>query len=243
MLLYLYCTSIIVVAFGGEALFGFGGGLIAVPLLSLMLDVRDAVILVSIFQFLIGFLIIKNSRSVAWHLMPPLLLGMIGGVAVGVYALSLMDVSVLRVLLASFIFIFLAKTLFAPDIAIKESSAVAGTLSGFLAGFFQGCLSMGGPNVAIYLKNLLPDPLVFRASMIFWLSVANIIRIPFTSQESLYSSEILTLSLCILPLFLVATLVGQRFHRNISPRFYFQTVYIFLFLAATSLLLRTIKGG
>lgn len=236
MFLYIFCTIIILVAFGGEALFGFGGGLVAVPLLSLVIDVRDAVVLVSVFQFLIGFLIIKNYRSVAWHLMPPLLIGMLGGVFVGVYALSFLNVSVLQGLLAVFIFAFLAKTFFAPQLAVSAPSVATGTASGF----FQGCLSMGGPNLVIYLKNLLPDPRVFRASMIFWLSVANVIRIPMTSQESLYSSTVIKLTLIILPVFIIATFVGQKFHQKIPARLYFRTVYVFLFLAETSLLIRSI---
>jgi hypothetical protein len=36
---------------------------VAVPLLSLVIDARDAIVLVSVFQFPIGFLIIKNYRS------------------------------------------------------------------------------------------------------------------------------------------------------------------------------------
>jgi uncharacterized membrane protein YfcA len=175
--------------------------------------------------------------------MPPLLVGMLGGVAVGVYALSLMNVSVLRALLAVFILAFLAKTLLAPNVGVKHPSLVTGSVSGFLAGFFQGCLSMGGPNLVIYLKKLLPDPRAFRASMIFWLSVANVIRIPFASHESLYSPIVLTLTPQILPVFLVATLVGQRFHQRIPARIYFRTVYAFLFLAATSLLIRSIWEG
>ena len=243
MFSYLFCSIIIVVAFGGEALFGFGGGLVAVPLLSLVIDVRDAVVLVSVFQFLIGFLIIKNYRSVAWHLMPPLLVGMLGGVFVGVYTLSFLSVSLLRLLLAVFIFAFLAKTFFAPQLAVRESSVATGAASGFLAGFFQGCLSMGGPSLVIYLKNLLPDPRAFRASMIFWLSVANVIRIPLTNQESLYSPAVMTLTPMILPVFIIATLVGQKFHQKIPARLYFRTVYVFLFLAATSLLIRSIIQG
>lgn len=243
MSLYLFCTFIVLLAFGGEALFGFGGGLVAVPLLSLVIDIRDAVVLVSVFQFLIGFLVIKNYRSVAWYLMPPLLVGMLGGVFVGVYALSVLSVSVLRILLAVFIFAFLAKTFFAPHVAVRESSVITGVLSGFLAGFFQGCLSMGGPNLVIYLKNLLPDPREFRASMIFWLSVANVIRIPFASQESLYSPVVIRLTPMILPVFIVAIILGQRFHQQIPAVLYFRTVYVFLFLAATSLLIRSITIG
>jgi uncharacterized membrane protein YfcA len=172
--------------------------------------------------------------------MPPLLIGMLGGVFIGVYALSFLDASVLQGLLAVFIFAFLAKTFFAPQLAVSAPSVATGAASGFLAGFFQGCLSMGGPNLVIYLKNLLPDPRVFRASMIFWLSVANLIRIPMASQESLYSSTVIELTIIILPAFIIATFVGQKFHQKIPARLYFRTVYAFLFLAATSLLIRTI---
>jgi uncharacterized membrane protein YfcA len=242
MSLYLFCTFVILLAFGGEALFGFGGGLVAVPLISLVIDVRDAVVLVSVFQFLVGFLIIKNYRSVAWHLMPPLLVGMFAGVFVGVYALSVLSVSVLRILLAIFIFAFLTKTFFAPKFAVKAPSVAAGAASGFLAGFFQGCLSMGGPNLVIYLKDLLPDPRAFRASMIFWLSVANVIRIPFTDQGNLYSPVVVELTPMILPVFIIGTILGQRFHQRIPASLYFRTVYVFLFLAAASLLIRTVMA-
>jgi len=68
----LLISLIIVIAFGGEALFGFGGGVVAVSLLSLFLDVHEAVVLVAIFQFLLGFIVLRNFREVAWSLLPPL---------------------------------------------------------------------------------------------------------------------------------------------------------------------------
>jgi len=59
-------VGIITLAFLGEAMFGFGGGLIAVPLLSLLLGVKEAVTLVLIFQVLMGFLLIRCYRDIAW---------------------------------------------------------------------------------------------------------------------------------------------------------------------------------
>lgn len=50
-------TIIIALAFFGESIFGFGGGLIAIPLLSLLIGVKDAVTLVLIFQLLMGLMI------------------------------------------------------------------------------------------------------------------------------------------------------------------------------------------
>jgi len=42
---------IVACAFFGEAIFGFGGGLISVPLISLLIGVKDAATLVLVFQF------------------------------------------------------------------------------------------------------------------------------------------------------------------------------------------------
>lgn len=95
MTTYLYCTFVVILAFGGEALFGFGGGMVAVPLLSLVLDVKEAVMLVSIFQFFVGFLILKNYKQVAWHIIPPMMIGMIIGVAIGVHSLAFFDLRTL----------------------------------------------------------------------------------------------------------------------------------------------------
>ncbi len=232
------CTIVIVLAFGGEALFGFGGGLVAVPLLSLVIDVRESVVLVSIFQFFVGFLIFKSYRSVAWSLMPPLILGMVGGVIVGVYSLSVMNLTVLRFMLATFILAFLGRTYFASALAIEKPSFVSGTVSGFFGGFFQGCLSTGGPNLVIYLKKLVPDPKMFRATMIFWLSLANIIRIPFTNQGELYTENVKSLAIQIFPVFLLTILIGQVLHHKISEKLYFKVVHIFLLIAAITLVVK-----
>lgn len=222
-------------------MFGFGGGLIAVPLLSLILDVQDAVILVSIFQFLIGTLIFKNYRSVAWPLMPPLVGGMVIGVYVGTVALSVMSQASLQMILALFILAFLAKEYFAPQLGVGRASIVSGSVSGLLGGFFQGCLGMGGPNVVMYLKNAIGDVRIFRASIIFWAALANLVRIPLSSMEGLYSPLVWSLSWKILPVFVVALVLGQKFHAKIPATLYFRVVYAFLIIAACSLALKSLR--
>jgi uncharacterized membrane protein YfcA len=234
----LYIYLIIALAFGGQALFGFGGGLVAVPLLSLALNVRDAVMLVAIYQFLFGFMAITSYRFVAWFLMAPLLSGMLAGVCVGVWALPLMRESALQVLLALTILGFLGHSLLFPQLGASRPSRFWGTASGIISGFLQGCLGMGGPPVVMYLKRLIPEAQVFRASMILTLSVANAARIPLAGYEDLFSPHVQSLASRSLPVFLLAAFVGHRYHRRVSEVIYFRVVYVFLGLAACVLLIR-----
>jgi uncharacterized membrane protein YfcA len=235
-----YTSIVIILAFGGEALFGFGGGLVAVPLLSLILKVGDAVVLVAIFQFLFGFLAIRNYRSVAWLLMPPLLVGMLVGVWVGVSVLSRISEPVLEGLLALTIVSFLMRSLLFSQLGATSPSWIMGTCAGIASGFFQGCLGMGGPPIVMYLKRIIPEPLVFRASMIFCLSVINIIRIPLVGYRELVTQEVGVLFLSVCPAFLFATWFGQRYHERVPQGIYFRVVHLLLGLTAVVLLLRAV---
>ena len=79
----LLVALIIAVAFLGEAIFGFGGGLISVPLLSLILNVKEAVTLVLIFQLRMGLLIFKSYKHITWKVAKPMTLGVIVGTILG----------------------------------------------------------------------------------------------------------------------------------------------------------------
>jgi len=236
----LLISLIIVIAFGGEALFGFGGGLVAVPLLSLFLDVHDAVVLVAIFQFLLGFIVLRNFREVAWSLLPPLLVGMVLGVLIGVKILPIVSEQLLRVLLAAYILAFLVKTKLAPELAVTRASWTGGIFSGVVSGFLQGCLGIGGPAMVIYLKGILSNARVFRASVIFCLSIVNLMRIPLVGYAELLAPPIIRTALIALPAFLIAVFLGQRYHRRIPEQMYFRVIYTLLAVTAVSLIIRAV---
>lgn len=199
--------------------------------------------LVSIFQFFVGFLILKNYKQVAWHIIPPMMIGMIIGVAIGVHSLAFFDLRTLRYILSLYILLYLTKSYFFPSLSASRESYLGGVTAGLFGGFFQGSLSTGGPNLVIYLKKLIPDSKSFRATMIFWLSVANIARIPFSYRQNLYTNEIIHLTKFIFPLFILATALGQIYHHKISNRLYFQIVHIFLLFAAIALIIKNVYQG
>jgi uncharacterized membrane protein YfcA len=236
----IYCIAVLLLAFIGEAVFGFGGGLVSVPLLSILIDVRDAVVLASIFQCLLGALVFFNFKDIAWNLIKPLITGVIVGVIIGSYSLSFLNISILRYLLSLFIFIYLIKVYFSPDFQIKNSNSYIGFLSGVFSGFFQGCLGTGGPNLIIYLKSIIPTQRNFRATIICALSIASFIRIPLFTSAELFTPSILKIALLTFPLFILGVILGQRYHNRIPSQIYFRIIYIFLFVSAVSLVFRNL---
>jgi uncharacterized membrane protein YfcA len=107
--LYILVPLIISVAFFGESIFGFGGGLIAIPPLSILLGVREAVTLVLVFQLLTGLLIYHSYVHINWKAAKPMSLTVIAGTIAGTLLLAYASVTILQLTLATFIILFLVK--------------------------------------------------------------------------------------------------------------------------------------
>jgi uncharacterized membrane protein YfcA len=225
-MLEVYVTLVVFIAFAGQALFGFGGGIVAVPLLTFRLEVRDAVVLTSLFQFLIGALVFRNLASIPWRLVLPVVLGMVCGVPVGVACLGVLEPEGLRWLLAFFIVAFLIQSRWYPGASVASPSLLVGGISGACSGFFQGCIGVGGPNLVIYLRRLVSDQSAFRAAMIFLLSVANLLRVVQGSMEGMFSPGVLRLGFIALPFFVVGVVAGQRYYRRVPEGVYNTTINV-----------------
>lgn len=241
-MLEVYVTLVILIAFVGEALFGFGGGIVAVPLLTFRIEVRDAVLLTSLFQFLIGVLVFRNLASIPWRLVLPLVLGMVCGVPAGVACLEVLKPEALRWVLALFIVAFLIRSRWFSGASVSSPSLLVGYISGACSGFFQGCIGVGGPNLVIYLRRLVSDQGAFRAAMIFLLSVANLLRVVQGSWEGMFSPSVLRLGFIALPFFVVGVVAGQRCHRRVPERVYYATIHGLLLVSALSLALKNLQS-
>ena len=112
-----------------EAVFGFGGGLISVPLLSLILGVKEAVTLILIFQLLLGLLILHTYKVTQWTVIKPALAALLLGAAIGTLSLAYFIEATLRLILASAIILYLLKQLLLRNAAPRKTSP---TLLGIL---------------------------------------------------------------------------------------------------------------
>lgn len=236
---YWYIAIIVTIAYLGESLFGFGAGLIAVPLLSILLGVKETVIFLILFQFLTGLLIIGSYRHIPWKIIFPMTITMILGTVIGTFILTSLNNSVLKIILALSISAFLLKSIIvkkpkSPDI----NSKFWGMLLGFIGGLLQGILGMGGPPLTMYLITAVPRKEQFRAGLIFLFFISCLIRIFLLTQNGLLDFNQIKSSLPFLPFFLISLAAGHFLHMKIDEKYYRYAVYIILFISTITLLFK-----
>ncbi len=230
---------VICLAFFGESIFGFGGGLISIPLLSFVIGVKDAVTLALIFQLLMGLLIFHNYKDTDWKVAIPMTAGLIIGGTIGTFTLSLLSNVFLERLLAVTIFIFLIKMIFFNGFTFGNPKHKAwGIFAGLLGGWVQGVVGTGGPILSMYLAVATPEKRVFRATLIYLLFMVSLTRVITSLGRGLLTQHIFFLSLPILPFFIIAIFVGHFIHAKIAEKYYRYAVYIILFFSAVSMLFK-----
>ena len=230
--------AIVSLAFFAESIFGFGGGLISIPLLSLLLGVKATVTLILIFQFLMGILIIKTYKDTDWKIALPMTAGLIIGTIVGTYILSVMDSFLLRKLLAISIFVFLVKMIFFQGFNFgKHKQGYGGFFAGALGGLFQGMIGTGGPIFTMYLVVAQPVKVAFRATLIYLFFATSVICIFTSLSIGLITQKTLSSALLIIPFFLLAIFLGNHIHYKVDEKYYRRAVQFILFFAAASILL------
>lgn len=239
MSIVILTTVIITLAFFGESLFGFGGGLVSIPLLSFVLGVKEAVTFALIFQLLMGLLIFHNYKNTNWKVAIPMTIGLIIGGTIGTFTLSILSNIFLERLLAITIFVFLIKMIFFNGFTFGDTTHKAwGILSGLVGGWIQGVIGTGGPILSMYLAVATPQKAIFRATLIYLLFMVSVIRVITSFGRGLLTPKIIELSLPTLPFFLVAIFLGHHIHTKIPEKYYRYAVYVILFFSAFSMLFK-----
>ncbi len=150
MTVYLFLFLIFMVAGFTQGVTGFGFGLLAIPLLSLFIDIKIAVPLCSLLGILItAFLSLRLRKHIDRRKILPLLLGCIPGVAAGTLVLKKAPTALLSVLMG---IMLIAYGLY--RLQSREQPNSIHPRWAYVAGFFTGAISSafsaGGPPTIIY---------------------------------------------------------------------------------------------
>ena len=213
---------------------GFGGGMLSVPMLGLFMPVADAVTLSMVFQLMMAVMFFTIRTNINWAQLKELLPGIFIGPVIGILLLSRVNEDLMRVLLALYIFWYVAKD-HVKILQVKNLPPINGYVMGFLAGIIQGMIGMGAPLFSMYLKSRSTRFAEFRANIIALLFLSNVTRLPVSMAEGVLDREVGIQVLFILPFFLLALWAGHSLHTRVTDKR--AALYINILLVLCGLLL------
>lgn len=219
---------------------GFGGALLTVPLLSLIWDVQQAIVVVAAMQVVTGgTLAIISRRSIARPELVRVLVPSFAGLAIGAVLLSSLPVEwVARALGIFSISAGLHILLQARRALIVRS---AGTLetggAGLVAGLLQGMVGTGGPVIVPYLQRILRGSASLRSTLLTYFLVLDVVRLASYVPLGIAGRSAIGPSLYLLPFAVVASLAGGRLQIQVSDTVFRVAVAVLLVLAGALLLI------
>lgn len=220
--------------------FGFGLGMVAMPLLALTTDIKSATPLVAMVATTTAFFIfIKNWREVNFKNIWKLIIASIAGIPIGLFMLESAGDMVMKVILALMIIFFALYSLFGKiDLILKTEKTAY--LAGLLAGIIGSAYNMGGPPVIIYGTLRKWSPVTFRATLqsfflpnCFFIVISHYLR-------GLVTEPVLRYYMFSFPILIFATFVGGIFNRSIPTERFNRYIYFFLLIIGSFLLLKAI---
>lgn len=223
-----------------KGIIGVGMPIVALPLLSLFMDIKSAAMLLSmplIFsnvpQALEGG---KTGRSLR-HLMP-VLLGMIPGLVLGVRILLALEADVARTVAGLVLMGVAGVTLRAPKLQLPPRWVLpAGVAFGFCGGILGGLAAMAGPLVFVFLlaKGLRGQAFTKEASLYLVLS-SGVLAILLTASRQFSGLDVSVSAAATAPVVL-GMYAGQQMRDRIAPET-FKTLVLIAVIAAGADLLR-----
>jgi uncharacterized membrane protein YfcA len=232
-----YAALVIFAAYLIRGIAGFGSGLIAVPLLSLVAPVPTVVPLVVTLDY-IGSASqgIRNAERVAWRAQVLLIPFMLVGIALGLILLQTMTPVLLTRALGAFVIVFaLYQWLPMPPLPGSRILAAGGGVLGGLVGTLFGT---GGPFYVVYLRLRDLDKTAFRATFATNFLIDGGIRLIAYGVTGLYSRTTLLAVVFALPVAALALFLGGRIQTGLSQAAFLRLISLLLFLSGLALILR-----
>lgn len=236
--LLLIIAAIIFLASFVQGLTGFGFALISIPLLSLIMDLKEAVPLGVLCGLIVNiYLIIKLKQHVKFFGLRYLLFGAISGIPVGTLILTSVDTSILKTILGIIVILFV---LLSVTNIIKQNGLHEkwGLLFGFFAGLFGGAFNTNGPPVLIYFYLHGFDKFKQKASITGFFIITSITIIIAHLVSGIATLESYKTFALMIPVILAAIVLGNSLFNKLSNQIYNRIVLSGLFITGIVLILK-----
>lgn len=237
-----YLIAIPVVLLTGISKGGFASGLgtLAVPLLALVIDPRQAAaILLPILCCMDAFSIHAYRKYWDKRLLKIMVPAALAGIILGALSFDAFNASHIRIMVGALSLYFVAHFFIKKRIEKAQHSTLgtnAGRFWGMLAGFTSFIAHAGGPPVSIYLFPQRLDKSVLVGTMAIFFTAVNLAKIaPYAWLGQLHGGNLLT-SLVLLPLAPIGVRLGVYLHKHVPEREFYLIAYVLLAAAGVKLL-------
>lgn len=228
MTVFLFSCLIFLLAGFIQGLTGFGGALVAIPLLCLIMDIKVAVPL----SILSGLVITTTMayelrRFFSWRKILPLLIGSMPGVLAGTVLLKLAQPVVINRLLG-----LLLIGISVLNLILKPKPVNPPVIWGYIAGFFAGSINAavgaGGPPAIIYttLTDWKKDEI--KATLTGFFALNGYVTAAVHACNGMITRRTMGYFIATLFFVLLGTFAGSRISGRINRRTYLRIVYVLL---------------
>jgi uncharacterized membrane protein YfcA len=240
-------TAAIVIACGAavfQSLTGFGFALIMVPLLSLVWDVKAAVVTSTVLgTFALVPLLFEARRHVRLTRAAALVTGSLVGVPAGIVLLDWIDPKALKILvgatvIAASVLIYRVREIRATRAGVMPAVAV-----GAVSGVLRASTSMGGPPAVLYLLGAERDVEVFRGTILAFFLPMSLVTIAGLAAVGRVTPEVVRTSAIALPAMAIGMFAGVRLRSRVHGELFRFLVLLLLILTSIGVIISASLGG
>jgi len=226
--IYLFVGITIFFAGFTQGLSGFGSTLLAIPILTVLLDIKTVIPLTALTGLVMTlFLLIQLWRHLVWKKIISFLIGMLPGIPLGVFFLKKVDKGIVQLLLGSLLITYSVYSLIS-----RASPKGTRDRWAYFLGFFGGCLSgafsASGPAVILYtsLQDWSKDQM--KAAIQGMFTVSGAIVVFFYALSGLMTPLVLKYFGVSLPALFLGTYAGSLFYGRINDTQYKKIMFVLL---------------
>ena len=217
---------------------GFGSGLIAVPLLTLMLPLTLVVPVMVLLDYIASLSHgLSNRDEIRWKEILPLIPFSLIGVAIALLFLTRSDGLLLTRALGVFVILFALFTLS----GYKPKAGAArgwGVLAGLSGGIIGSLFGTGGPFYVTYFKARGLDKAAFRTTLAVTFLIDGAGRLLGFTTSGYFTYEYLKLVAMALPVMAVFLYIGGHIHTRLTHAQFQRAISILLIVSGLVLLIK-----
>jgi len=235
--LVLMAAPVVLIAYLVRGICGFGSGLIAIPVLSLLFPLKVAVPLVVMLDYLASAGQGASLRqSIQWREIGRLIIPALIGVSAGLLVFHKVDAELLTRFLGGFVFLYALYSLWGPEMPrVSSWWALPAAFSGGAVGTLFGT---GGPFYVTYLKARQLDKNLFRATFACIFLLDGAARVAGYVGTSVVDIQLLVLLAMSLPVMILGMYLGGKIHTSLSAVVFTRGISILLLASGAFLMLR-----